>query len=322
MPLTIVMDEPPVTTDEQSINANGGTEMMKKGLYKRLPDDLKDKFQIICSRVRDVSQTKPSILWLHDRWNDPENNHLADPELRKRFEILVFVSYYQQQAYQLAYGIKNDECIVLKNAIVPLPRKDKPEDGITRLIYHTTPHRGLELLVPVFEYLAETDKNLVLDVYSSFEAYGWKERDKPYEELFERCRQHPQINYHGYQPNDVVREALQKADIFAYPNIWEETSCIAAIEAMSARCSIVCPAYGALPETTGMMATIYRYHDDRQKHAQQFLTSLKWTIDQTRKGENKPLLDMAKIYADGLYSWDSRIEEWVSLLRQIEKGQQ
>jgi len=51
-----------VTVDELSQNAMGGTEMMKYGLYDRLPEDIKDEVQIICSRVREVDTHRPSIV--------------------------------------------------------------------------------------------------------------------------------------------------------------------------------------------------------------------------------------------------------------------
>jgi len=38
--------------NELDKNAMGGTEMMKYGLYDRLPEELRDKYQIITSRVR------------------------------------------------------------------------------------------------------------------------------------------------------------------------------------------------------------------------------------------------------------------------------
>jgi len=69
-----------VTVDELSKDAMGGTEMMKYGLYDRLPADIRDEVQIICSRVRDVDTHRPSILWLHDLFNDPEAVHLREEE--------------------------------------------------------------------------------------------------------------------------------------------------------------------------------------------------------------------------------------------------
>ena len=100
------------------------------------------------------------------------------------------------------------------------------------LIYHTTPHRGLEVLVPVIDFLANKGKKIHLDVYSSFKMYGWENRDEPYQKVFDKIKAHDNMTYHGYQPNDVIRKALKKAHMFSYPNIWPETSCIAMIEAM------------------------------------------------------------------------------------------
>lgn len=328
--LTIIDDAPDMTpegdefsfggvsSDELSQNAMGGTEMMKYGLYERLAPDIRDKVQIICSRVREVDPDRPTVLWLHDMFNDPEANHLTDAEARKRFDKLVFVSNYQKTQYELAYGIKSSEGMVLKNCITPIEAHEKPSiDEQINLIYHTTPHRGLDLLVPVFEELCNHFDNITLDVYSSFNIYGWAERDADYEHLFERCRQHPKINYHGYQPNEVVREALKKAHIFAFPSIWPETSCIAAMEAMSAGCLIVCPEFAALPETTAGFAMTYAMNEDPNTHANIFIQVLAAAIQKINSPDMSNRLDFQKAYADGFYSWDTRVAQWDGLLRGI-----
>ena len=120
--------------------------------------------------------------------NDPENEHLKDAELRKRFDRIVFVSDWQWQQFQLTYGIAWSGSFVLKNAIEPIMlsantngswNKDK---NVIRIIYHTTPHRGLNIAVAGIKALWENgykDK-IHFDVYSSFEAYGWKQRDEPF----------------------------------------------------------------------------------------------------------------------------------------------
>lgn len=309
-----------VTVDELSQNAMGGTEMMKYGLYDRLSDDVKDKVQIICSRVREVDEDRPSILWLHDMFSDPEAVHLKDKESRDRFAKLVFVSNWQWTTYNLAMGIPHSEAIILRNAIEPIEDHEKPNDGTIRLIYHTTPHRGLEILVPVVDFLTKNGyDDIHLDVFSSFKAYGWEQRDEPYQQLFDQIRNHPNMTYHGYQPNSVVREALKKADIFAYPNIWQETSCIAAIEAMSAKCAVVCPTLGALPETTGNFAYMYQFHEDIQQHANIFANVLANVINIYKNDKSKTAsrLQFQKAWTDNFYSWDSRIKEWEGLIRGI-----
>jgi len=307
-----------VSDDGTVINAKGGTEMMKEGLIDRLDDQFLPDFNIICSRVRDIDPNKKNILWLHDTWNDPESQHLRDEESRKRFAKLVFVSNYQFQTYHLAHGIPYSESIILHNAIVPIEQHEKPNDGQIRLIYHTTPHRGLELLVPAFEALYNKfgDK-IVLDVYSSFNIYGWPQRDEPYTALFDRCREHPGINYHGAVSNDEIREALKKAHIFAYPNIWPETSCIAAIEAMSAKCAVICPNHAALPETCSNFALMYQFDEDGNKHANKFARLLDAVIEDYWNDHHMSKLEFQKIYIDNFYSWDARIVEWEALLRSL-----
>lgn len=295
--------------------AQGGTELMNKALYERVDSDLLDQFNIIKSRVRKISEDKMNLLWLHDLWGDPEAQHLKDPKSRARFSRLVFVSNWQFQTYNLALGVPYSESIVLKNAIDPIPWKEKSKDQV-RLIYHTTPHRGLQLLIPVMEELAKIHGDKIhLDIYSSFEAYGWKERDEPYLDLFERAKAHPQMTYHGFQSNEVVRQALQEAHIFAYPSIWQETSCIAAIEAMSAGCEVVCPNYAALPETTGGFPDMYHWNEDMNYHANVFANFLNRTISSIFDDNVQKKLLYAKNYIDNFYNWELRSAEWTGLLQ-------
>ena len=295
-------------------HSQGGTEMMSGALTARVNRELLEKVFIIKSRVRHIAPDRPNVLWLHDRWDDDEAQHLKDPNSRARFARLVFVSNYQLATYNLKLGVPYQQTTVLLNAIEPIAFQEKAPHPI-RLIYHTTPHRGLDLLIPVVEQLVQHwgDK-IHLDVYSSFAAYGWPERDQPYAPLFERIRRHPQMTYHGFQPNHVVRDALQQAHIFAYPSVWHETSCIAAMEAMSAGCEIVCPNLAALPETTGQFATLYAFHEDPNQHAHRFANVLHQAIGRHLSPEMQQKLRAQKEWADYVYNWDRRAQEWATLL--------
>ena len=139
--------------------------------------------------------------------------------------------------------------------------------GKVRFIYHTTPHRGLELLYPIFDELSKHHDNIHLDVYSSFAIYGWAQRDDPYVELFTEIHNHPNMTYHGSVPNAQIIKALETADVFLYPNIWKETSCIALIEAI--KCGVLCihPNYGALTEVSGGQTLTYDYSEDNNSNA-------------------------------------------------------
>jgi glycosyltransferase involved in cell wall biosynthesis len=204
------------------------------------------------------------------------------------------------------------------NAIEPIKLNSKEFDGTVRLIYHTTPHRGLDILYLVFNHIYNNiTKNIHLDVFSSFGVYGWKERDEPFKELFKALDAHPAITYHGSKSNDDVREALVHSHIFAYPCVWPETSCIAAIEAMSAANLIVCPNFAALPETTAKLAMMYDMHEDRNVIANTFANKLLAAINLVASQSSKYSDEIAfqKLYCDKNYDWNKRIRQWDEFLR-------
>ena len=263
-----ILGDPNAPTNEVDKDAMGGTELMKYALYDKLPRNLLEQFQIIPSRFRGVDNDKKPIYWVHDLALDPEMAHLKDGGWN-RFAGIVCVSHWQRQQIENYLGVPAGKMHVLQNAIEPIAEHEKPDPKeCVNIIYHTTPHRGLDLLVPVMDWIDEQlpDINWHLDVYSSFGIYGWPERDKPYQELFQRIKDHPRMTYHGHVDNKEVHKALQKAHIFALPSIWPETSCIALIEAMSAKCICVHSSLAALPETAANWTLMYDYTEIPNDH--------------------------------------------------------
>lgn len=303
--------------NEISKASQGGTEMMKRGLAERLPAGIADDFQIICSRVREIEEDKIRVYWLHDLPEDPETNHLHKEASRDKFHKFVFCGQWQYYRYQHALGMPyDDKSTVIETAIDPIKFIEKSKDEI-RLVYSSTPQRGLALLVPVFEKLAEKYDNIVLDVFSSYKIYGWEDADKQFEPLYDRCRNHPRINYHGFATNDEVRSALQKAHIHAYPSIWTECNSRSVIEAMSAGLLCVHPNFGGLIDTAGGMNFMYQGHHDHNKHANIFYHALDNAIQVVNTEQVQNYLQLTKMYADSRYNWSKVTQQWVDMLTQL-----
>lgn len=305
--------------NELNKESNGGTELVTRSLFDRLDREELEGIQIISSRVRELNPDKLRILHLHDLPEDGESAHLKDEKNRLNFHKLVFVSEWQYQQYRNYLGVPYDtRSAVILNGIDPIEMIQKPKDKI-RLIYTSTPHRGLEILVPIFVELAKTNPDIELDVFSSFGIYGskWEQRDKPYERLFDICREHPQINYHGWQPQEVVRAAYQKAHIFAYPSIWPETSCRCLIEAMSAGCISVHPNYAALAETSGGLTVMYDGTDNINDHANIFAHTLLYAIQNVRQNDLESLRGFVKTFADTRHSWENVIRKWKGMIHSL-----
>jgi len=305
--------------NELNSKAMGGSEITRKIIADNLAPELRKEFQIIYSRVRDIQQDKIRILYLHDLPQDPESARFADPMFVDQFHKFVFSSNWQYQMYQVYHNLRyNDSHVVIDNPIQIAPTScfDKPTDKI-RLVYTSTPQRGLNLLVPVFKYLAETHKDIHLDVFSSFKIYGWEERDKEFEPLYQEIREHPQMTYHGFVDNQVLRDHLNKSHIFAYPCIWLETSCRAMLESMSAGLVCVHPNYGALPETSGGLNIMYQGSEDPSVHANAFARYLASAINIIRENSHKNLIHFNKVYVDSRYNPDRIGKTWEGILNEL-----
>jgi UDP-glucose:(glucosyl)LPS alpha-1,2-glucosyltransferase len=306
-----------VETNELSKNARGGTELMLERLHSSLSPDLLSKFQIIPSRVRTVDPDKKTILWLHDLPGDNEVEHLINDGWKK-YDKLVFVSNWQQNAYAMTMGIPYEAGIVIQNGINPIEDHPKPKDGPIRMVYFSTPHRGLDLLYYAFEAVSKSYPNVELDVFSSFDLYGWPERDKPFEELFEKLKEHPKINYSKSVSNDEIREHLKKCHVFVYPSTWPETSCLCLIEAMSAGLICIHSNLAALPETSRGRTLMYPFTENRYDHVRYLASTLTMVIKKLDRSRSAfyPMIERQKEIVDMDFDWNkSPVQTWNNLLR-------
>ena len=297
-----------------SKDAKGGSELIYGRVKERVPDDLWNYFQIILSRVRDY-EDKPKILWFQDTSKDQEVQFLKKKEERDKYERFIFPSDWSLEKFHLDLGVEYEKSVVLKNAIEPIPAHTKPKEGPTRLIYISTPHRGLDVLIAAFR--AAKFENVELDIYSSFKIYGWEEADKDWEPLYNACKDTPNVNYHGTVSNEEIRSVLQQTHILAYPNIFQESACISVIEAMSAGCVVVCPNLAALPETCANFAWMYGYVQDKIEHARKFSHVLRDAIDLFWEPSVQARLTFQKQYFDMHYDIDTTAKQWEMMLETI-----
>jgi glycosyltransferase involved in cell wall biosynthesis len=92
----------------------------------------------------------------------------------------------------------------------------------------------------------------------------------PHEPLYDAARTSCGVAYHGSVAQPVLAQALRRATMLAYPNIFAETSCIAMMEAMAAGCAVVTSDLGALPETGAGFIDLTPPLADADAHAEAF----------------------------------------------------
>lgn len=315
--------------NETNQKAMGGTELMLDRVVQWVGPNALDNIQLVASRFRGFDTSKKHhVFWEHDLAGDPESQKVfGNADILEIFDAIVFVSYWQRDQFVAAYPLLSRpdiqaKTLVVLNAIKPIDTAGRQyfRNGKINMIYTPTPHRGLDILVTVFDLLSKQFPNkLHLDVYSSFNLYGWGERDKQYEGLFKAIEDHPDMTNHGTVPNDEVRDALLKADVFAYPSTWQETSCLCLIEAMSAGCLHVCSDLAAIPETSGRLPVVYPYSQNSGEHAHRFHCVMEYVVQELLKS---PGLDMTahKMYCDAKYNEGDAQKNWTAILEKVNNG--
>lgn len=300
--------------------AKGGTEILLENLKKYSTIDERSDINLILSTpdYSKVKYTKKNILWQHLNYTDESLGLMKDQTFMKAISATVYVSHWQLEKFRYLFQVPLNNAYVIRNAIDPIEFKPKDKDGKLKLIYTSTPFRGLSVLLDVFEMLDRDD--IELEIYSSTKIYssGYEEKyDDLYKDLFDRAREMKNVNYHGYAENKEIHKAVQEAHIFAYPSIFEETACLAMIEAGAAGCSLVTTDLGALPETGGCWSNMVTVKADIDNIVTSYAKLLNESIDNYWSISNQEHLKNQSEYFNNFYSWERRAKEWEKLFNEI-----
>ena len=290
----------------------GGSENQLRLLLKYLPDrSFKDINLILNNANYDlIEEDKINILWMHHFVDQKEAQNLGLKDFVQKLDHIVFNSNWNWKKHIDQFEIPKNKSVVIKNAIEKIDFEEKPKDKIN-LVYHTTPWRGLALLLKVFKNLDL--KNIELNVCSSTIIYGKKFDSvlgKKFKNIFNECKNTKNINYFGFVDNKKIIQMLKKMHIFSHPSIWPETSCIAAIESMAAGCEVVTTNLGALTETCSSFGTFVNFDRNfdslEKKYSEVLLNSIKnfWS------NENQNKLKLQRETINATYSWNARSIEW------------
>lgn len=298
----------------------GGTEILVETLKENLNFDGINLIVSICRPELIVPGAKNILL--QELSYDQENvMGMRSPSFVDQIDCFVYDSHWCYEKFREKFNTPPWKSTVIKNATTAFPLKPKPK-GKLKLIYTSTPWRGLHVLLQAFRMLNRDD--IELDVYSSTSIYGKHFEQMTagqFDELFAELEKTPGINVKGYAPNSEIRKAVQKAHIFAYPSTFEETSCISAIEAMCAGCQAVITNYGALFETCGEYGEFVAYDSDHDRLAQNYAKVLNRVIDNYWNPENQQLLLEQSEFYNREWTWQKRFTQWDNLLQRIRNNQ-
>jgi len=304
------------------MNPAGGTELQLKFLKENVSKELLDKFQICTSVPHKIplSKDKINILWQKMAPDQPHfQEFFASKDQINQYDFYVFNSHWNYEQFRKKFDIPTDKCTVIKNGIPEIKKRD-PEikKQKIKLIYHPTPWRGLSILLGAMQLIKHP--HVTLDVYSSTKVYGSdfeKDNDSNYQGLYDQAKKLPNVNYIGHKPHEYILENLHTYDAFVYPNIWEETSCISAIEALACGLYVATTDNGALYETCSEFPIYVPMDNDYNNLANQFAAVIDQIPEQiNEKGIHEHLKFQQKFF-DKFYNWKLIAGHWTGFLQGV-----
>jgi len=296
----------------------GGTELQVQFLNKYLNLSKYKNINLIVNHAAfgKIVPDKKNILWCHHYIDQPSIKLLKNSELVKLLDAIVFVSNWQRNEFLNHFSLPNEKCYVIKNAIEIEPIVNKKKNEKIKLIYFSTPWRGLDVI-----HLNKKRDDFVLEVYSSTKIYGEKfhnENKNFFIKFFKEIEKTPNINSHGYVENRKILKILESIDIFTYPTTSNETFCIAALEAMAKGCLTFVTDWGAFRELGEKYCEFIKFDSNLTNLSLNYANKLSILIDNYKNGIYQKKLRDQSLYFCENYSWKERVKEWENFFNKFQ----
>lgn len=175
---------------------------------------------------------KATYVWVHD----VHVGHFEQASMVDKIDKFLCLTYWHKEFFHHAYSgkIPEEKILVTANGIDPQWYQEKPVKVGNRLIYASSPDRGLERLLQIFPKIREQVPDAELHIYYGF--HNWKKMaqssnnkaDLDKIAFFEdaiAAQKDKGVTYHGRIPEPELAKEFAKAKVWAYPTAFTETYC-------------------------------------------------------------------------------------------------
>ncbi len=276
-------------------------------------------------------KAKARVLWVHDIHCGDELNFVRD----LRFDRILCLTDWHKRFFLSCYPRINPAKVEIMRNAIDLSRFAGTENRDPhRAIYSSSPDRGLEALLECWPEIRRRVPDATLHVFYGF--FNWETsarmcNDEPALRFIAHLK-HLAQNTEGVVFRDRVNQRelareFMRSGVFTYPQWFDETSCITAMEAMEAGCEIVASNKAGLGETVRIAGRAARLIDwGRDDHDQATALTPEYreefveqVVDAMLNGNHTRISDKR---AEGLEKWltndlNKRAEEWDEFLLRL-----
>jgi glycosyltransferase involved in cell wall biosynthesis len=254
------------------------------------------------------------IFWCGDSYDQPVLKDFGHQALQENIDLIFCVSEWHRRTFIETFKLPAAKVIATRNGFFrDLVSSDARREW-TRSAYTSTPYRGLDVLLRIFPKIRAQVASLTLDVFSSMKVYGWTgERDqREFGSVYAEANQ-PGVILRGGLPQPVLLKQLAATGLLLYPNTFEETSCIAAIEAQASGCVVVTSARAGLNETVEHEKTgiCIKGDPESDRYQREFIAAAVGLLQNPSRLIE--FSEAARHRAFRLYDWAVIVSEWTGI---------
>ena len=259
-----------------------------------------------------------TVLWMQDAFNQQILQPLRDSRLQVLIDQIFFVSQWQAWSFLRCYEWPRAQTWVSRNGVnlAHFPERALAAPRGKRVCYTSTPFRGLGLLLQLWPRILKAVPDAELHVHSNMGVYQVPadQDQKDFGEIYKALRQ-PGVFGHGGVNQVDLAKALASYRIFAYPNTFHETGCIALVEAMAAGCGVVTSDQGALPEILGGGGRLVSDVPGSAAYNDSFVDNTVALLQDDAAWQEMSVGFYERAHA--LYGWEKIAQEWEGRLVQL-----
>jgi glycosyltransferase involved in cell wall biosynthesis/tetratricopeptide (TPR) repeat protein len=265
------------------------------------------------------------LLWVHDINVGPPS-----PQMERwllEWDRILCLSQWHKRFFCESYPTLDPaRVIVTRNGIDPERfRVEHPKTN--RLIFSSSPNRGLDTLLHLFPVIRQHIPDAELHIYYGFDCWETFARQRGnqselaeiqrYKTMIADAEQRGGVKWHGRVSQRELADAFMRSKVWAYPTLFHETSCITAMEAQAAGCVPVATRVAALAETVkhGTLIDLGRTHEQQQQAVGTFVAEVIRML--TDEPYRKRYADAGREWARSSLSWRALAEDWSQMFERL-----
>lgn len=254
-------------------------------------------------------EAQASILWIHDAVNVPflEGEDPAHIPLDRIFAV----SHWQKEEWSRHFGIPDERFYLTRNGVDLTIFKPAEKRDRRRLVYVSRPERGLDVMLELFPHIRQMVPDAELHIYT------YQLPDDRLDDLVYQLALQPGVYMRGSLPKASLASEIAIARLMVYPSTWQETSCIAAIEAQACGTPVVASTLAALSETVhdGVSGYLIPGDPHTEGFGRHFIEAVATLMNDDEVWQK--LSQGARYRCELLYDWGIIAKGWLEELQRL-----